>query len=126
MSSRLLDPPAKPVATTPGRTPAVIRLLVLATFVVILNETIMINAIPPADGRAAHHRADRAVALDRLHADHGGGDPDHRLVPAARHHPRRLFDRDGPVPGSARRWPSSLRRSRCCWPPASSRRPARP
>jgi MFS transporter, DHA2 family, lincomycin resistance protein len=29
-----------------GGTPAVIRLLVLATFVVILNETIMINAIP--------------------------------------------------------------------------------
>ncbi|WP_024800106.1 MDR family MFS transporter [Nocardia sp. BMG51109] len=29
-----------------GRTPIVIRLLVLATFVVILNETIMINAIP--------------------------------------------------------------------------------
>ncbi|AQZ65161.1 MFS transporter [[Actinomadura] parvosata subsp. kistnae] len=35
--------PARAVA---GRTPAVIRLLVLATFVVILNETIMINAIP--------------------------------------------------------------------------------
>src|SRR6187399_2110067 len=29
-----------------GRTPAVVRLLVLATFVVILNETLMINAIP--------------------------------------------------------------------------------
>ncbi|MBB1245343.1 multidrug efflux MFS transporter [Streptomyces durbertensis] len=29
-----------------GRTPAVVRLLVLATFVVILNETIMVNAIP--------------------------------------------------------------------------------
>ncbi|TDE22680.1 MDR family MFS transporter [Actinomadura sp. 6K520] len=29
-----------------GRTPPVIRLLVIATFVVILNETIMINAIP--------------------------------------------------------------------------------
>ncbi|WP_344295138.1 MDR family MFS transporter, partial [Streptomyces synnematoformans] len=29
-----------------GRTPVVVRLLVLATFVVILNETIMINAIP--------------------------------------------------------------------------------
>lgn len=29
-----------------GRTPPVVRLLVLATFVVILNETIMINAIP--------------------------------------------------------------------------------
>jgi MFS transporter, DHA2 family, lincomycin resistance protein len=29
-----------------GRTPAVVRLLVLATFVVILNETIMLNAIP--------------------------------------------------------------------------------
>ncbi|MEV6280595.1 MDR family MFS transporter [Nocardia sp. NPDC051832] len=32
--------------TTGGKTPTVIRLLVLATFVVILNETIMINAIP--------------------------------------------------------------------------------
>ncbi|MEO3786685.1 MDR family MFS transporter [Actinocorallia sp. B10E7] len=36
--------PAEPV--TAGRTPPVVRLLVLATFVVILNETIMINAIP--------------------------------------------------------------------------------
>lgn len=33
-------------APTGRRTPTVIRLLVLATFVVILNETIMINAIP--------------------------------------------------------------------------------
>ncbi|MFF2084791.1 DHA2 family efflux MFS transporter permease subunit [Nocardia sp. NPDC058176] len=32
--------------TKKGRTPIVIRVLVLATFVVILNETIMINAIP--------------------------------------------------------------------------------
>ncbi|GGL46296.1 MDR family MFS transporter [Planomonospora parontospora] len=46
MSSRLLDSPAKPAASVPGRTPPVIRLLVLATFVVILNETILINAIP--------------------------------------------------------------------------------
>lgn len=39
--------PAEPVHHPAGRrTPAVIRLLVLATFVVILNETIMINAIP--------------------------------------------------------------------------------
>lgn len=30
----------------PGRTPLVIKLLVAATFVVILNETIMVNAIP--------------------------------------------------------------------------------
>ena len=29
-----------------GKTPLVVRLLVLATFVVILNETLMINAIP--------------------------------------------------------------------------------
>ncbi|WP_157253846.1 MDR family MFS transporter [Nonomuraea typhae] len=35
-----------PASAVKGRTPAVIRLLVLATFVVILNETIMINAIP--------------------------------------------------------------------------------
>ncbi|NKQ52214.1 multidrug efflux MFS transporter [Amycolatopsis sp. K13G38] len=33
-------------AARAGRTPMVVRLLVLATFVVILNETIMINAIP--------------------------------------------------------------------------------
>lgn len=33
-------------ARVPGRTPAVIRLLVVATFVVILNETILLNAIP--------------------------------------------------------------------------------
>ncbi|WP_067657270.1 MDR family MFS transporter [Nocardia harenae] len=36
--------PAVPIRA--GRTPLVIRVLVLATFVVILNETIMINAIP--------------------------------------------------------------------------------
>lgn len=39
-------PTAIPARPTGGRTPTVIRLLVLATFVVILNETIMINAIP--------------------------------------------------------------------------------
>ncbi|MFI7129242.1 MDR family MFS transporter [Nonomuraea sp. NPDC050153] len=46
MSTPQLGSPAKPAAAVSGRTPAVIRLLVLATFVVILNETIMINAIP--------------------------------------------------------------------------------
>ncbi|WP_117212744.1 MDR family MFS transporter [Allorhizocola rhizosphaerae] len=44
--SQQLDSPAKSATTTSGRTPPVIRLLVLATFIVILNETIMINAIP--------------------------------------------------------------------------------
>ncbi|GAB3482318.1 MDR family MFS transporter [Amycolatopsis cihanbeyliensis] len=33
-------------AAQAGRTPVVVRLLVLATFVVILNETLMLNAIP--------------------------------------------------------------------------------
>jgi DHA2 family lincomycin resistance protein-like MFS transporter len=44
----LSAPKASDTAREPGtrRTPAVVRLLVLATFVVILNETIMINAIP--------------------------------------------------------------------------------
>ncbi|WP_216204930.1 MDR family MFS transporter [Amycolatopsis aidingensis] len=42
MSTAVQEPPA----TRPGRTPIVVRLLVLATFVVILNETLMINAIP--------------------------------------------------------------------------------
>ena len=37
-----LDQPS----AAPRRTPVVVRLLVVATFVVILNETIMINAIP--------------------------------------------------------------------------------
>ncbi|WP_328807567.1 MDR family MFS transporter [Nonomuraea antri] len=46
MSSLQLDSPATPATAVPGRTPAVIRLLVLATFVVILNETIMLIAIP--------------------------------------------------------------------------------
>jgi DHA2 family lincomycin resistance protein-like MFS transporter len=46
VSSQQLDSPADAATAVPGRTPPVIRLLVLATFVVILNETIMINAIP--------------------------------------------------------------------------------
>ncbi len=35
-----------PGTAAPGRTPLVIKLLVAATFVVILNETIMVNAVP--------------------------------------------------------------------------------
>jgi DHA2 family lincomycin resistance protein-like MFS transporter len=42
MSAAIQQRPTVPA----GRTPTVVRLLVLATFVVILNETIMINAIP--------------------------------------------------------------------------------
>lgn len=42
MSAAIQERPA----VQAGRTPTVVRLLVLATFVVILNETIMINAIP--------------------------------------------------------------------------------
>jgi DHA2 family lincomycin resistance protein-like MFS transporter len=42
MSSAIHERPA----VRAGRTPTVVRLLVLATFVVILNETIMVNAIP--------------------------------------------------------------------------------
>ncbi|RMI33386.1 MDR family MFS transporter [Nocardia stercoris] len=39
-------PEQPPTAGGGGRTPAVVRVLTLATFVVILNETVMINAIP--------------------------------------------------------------------------------
>lgn len=42
MSAAIQDRPT----VQAGRTPLVVRLLVLATFVVILNETLMINAIP--------------------------------------------------------------------------------
>lgn len=45
-SSAASDLSATTESTTSGKTPPVIRLLVLATFVVILNETIMVNAIP--------------------------------------------------------------------------------
>jgi DHA2 family lincomycin resistance protein-like MFS transporter len=48
--SQQLDSPAKSATAASGRTPPVIGLLVLATFVVILNETIMINAIPSLMG----------------------------------------------------------------------------
>ncbi len=46
VSGLQLESPAKITEGGSRRTPAVIPLLVLATFVVILNETIMINAIP--------------------------------------------------------------------------------
>ena len=39
-----------PAPAETGRTPVVIRWLVAATFIVILNETIMINAIPSLMG----------------------------------------------------------------------------
>jgi DHA2 family lincomycin resistance protein-like MFS transporter len=39
-------PPEPGAEAAPFRTPTVIKLLVLATFVVILNETIMVNAVP--------------------------------------------------------------------------------
>lgn len=45
MSAPIDTVPGRPI-TPPRRTPVVVRLLVVATFVVILNETIMINAIP--------------------------------------------------------------------------------
>lgn len=48
--SSKLDSPAKSTAPVSGGTPVVVRLLVLATFVVILNETIMINALPQLMG----------------------------------------------------------------------------
>ena len=50
---------------------------------------------PAADGRLRRRRQRGAVALDRVHADDGGRHPDHRLVPAAGHHPLRLRPRDG-------------------------------
>jgi DHA2 family lincomycin resistance protein-like MFS transporter len=48
--SQQLDSPVHSTTATSKRTPPVIGLLVLATFIVILNETIMINAIPSLMG----------------------------------------------------------------------------
>lgn len=44
--SKPVDTALDQPSAAPRRTPVVVRLLVVATFVVILNETIMINAIP--------------------------------------------------------------------------------
>src|SRR5581483_4327948 len=57
--SQVLDSPAISESASSRRTPPVIRLLVLATFIVILNETIMINAIPRVRG-AVHITAQAA------------------------------------------------------------------
>ncbi|WP_157181256.1 MDR family MFS transporter [Actinopolymorpha alba] len=46
MSAELPDRSVTAIPAAPGRTPAVVLVLVLASFVVILNETIMLNAIP--------------------------------------------------------------------------------
>ncbi len=48
MTTQIDVAPAEPTGSTPERfkTPLIIKLLVASTFVVILNETIMINAIP--------------------------------------------------------------------------------
>ena len=59
-------------AESPVESPyAVLRWLVLATFVVILNETIMINAIPRLMVEFEVSARSRPVALDGLHADDG-------------------------------------------------------
>ena len=122
------DPPPPPKPSPPPPTPppdyGVLRWLVAATFIVILNETIMVNAIPRLTTELEVTKSTGAVADQRVHADDGRRHPDHRLVPAARHHAPGLRLRDG---GLRDRHPAlrcSRRRSRCCWPAASCRPPA--
>ena len=105
--------PAADAAPT-GRTPAVVFWLVAATFTVILNETIMINAIPRLAEDFGVSVQRRAVALDGVPAHDGLGHPGDRLVPAAGHHARRVHRRDDDVPRSAPRWRWWRRRSGCC------------
>ena len=74
-----MSSPTKPaIAATPRpRTPTVITLLVAATFTVILNETIMINAIPrlTRDFDVHRERLDSGSPPSFL-LDHGiGGSP---------------------------------------------------
>ena len=101
---------------TPAPDYAVLHWLVAATFVVILNETIMINAIPRLMADFDGRRQRCPVALDRVHAHDGGRHPGDRLVPPARDHPLRLRPGHGRVlhrhaarrrgvdlPGAARR-----------------------
>ena len=65
---------------------SVITTLLVATFVVILNETIMSVALPRLMLDLGIDAKDRSVAVHRLHADDGRGHPDHRLpAPAADH-----------------------------------------
>lgn len=120
-----LDSPANPATAVPGRTPAVIRLLVLATFVVILNETIMINAIPRLMGalRITEQTAQWLSTAFMLTMA--------AVIPITGWFLQRVSTRTAYTTAMglfllARRWPASRRRSRCCWSPASSRRPGQP
>ena len=81
---------------------AVLRWLVLATFVVILNETIMVNAIPRLMVEFDVTARSRPVAVHRVHADDGRRHPGHRLVPAAGHHAAGVRHRDDRLPAPAR------------------------
>ena len=83
-----------PAPAETGKTPAVIRWLVVATFTVILNETIMINAIPRlAEDFDVSYNAAQWLSTAFL-LTMAVGHPGHRLVPAAGHHPRGVRHRD--------------------------------
>ncbi len=69
-----------------ARNSRVIWVLLVATFVVILNETIMSVAIPHLVIDLGITSERGAVAHHRVPADHGGRDPGHRLPAAALHH----------------------------------------
>ncbi len=105
----------------PARTCGVIWLLLVAAFVAILNETTMGIAIPHLNTDLASARA-RPMAHQRLHADHGRGDPHHRLHPATVHDAPGLHRRDDRLLASARSSRSSRPDSRCC---SSARDPGR-
>ncbi|MFF0545102.1 MFS transporter [Nocardia thailandica] len=108
---------------TGGRTPTVIRVLVLATFVVILNETIMINAIPRlmSDLEVTESAAQWVSTAFMLTMA--------AVIPTTGWFLQRVPTRTATPPPwvsssrapCSRRWP---RPSRSCWPDASSRRAA--
>ena len=83
----------------------IIATLLVATFVVILNETIMNVALQRLMVDLGVDRQHRAVAHHGLHAHHGRGHPDHRLPAAALLHPHRLHAGHGRCSAPARCWP---------------------
>ena len=87
-------PEATPIdSSTAARNRLVIALLLVSTFVVFLNETIMSVAIPHLMDRSRRHRQRRAVADHGFPPDHGGCHSDHRLPAAAHQYPADLHAR---------------------------------
>ena len=108
-----------------ARNKMVIGLLLVSAFVVILNETIMGVALPRMMASLDITASYRAMADDGLHADHGGGDSDHRPAAAAAQYAAGVHSGDVAVLGRHADFRAGAGLS-ACWSSAASSRPPAP